>query len=85
MVYLRSSLTNSSSCFKYTNEHAHNRYAAFIERSVSTTHPLAKSRGAVAAPEEIGELIAFLLSDKAGFITGECIAVDGGRQCLGAR
>ena len=23
--------------------------------------------------------------NKAGFITGECVAIDGGRQCLGAR
>lgn len=52
---------------------------------MSITHPLAKSRGSVAAPEEVGDLIAFLLSDKAQFITGECIAIDGGRQCLGAR
>eukprot|EP00038_Savillea_parva_P012548 m.205406 g.205406 ORF g.205406 m.205406 type:complete len:259 (-) comp22919_c0_seq1:94-870(-) len=60
-------------------------YAAFLERSVSTTHPLAKSRGTVAQPEEVGDLIAFLMSDRAAFITGECIAIDGGRQCLGAR
>lgn len=35
--------------------------------------------------QEVGELIAFLVSDRAGFITGDCIAIDGGRQCLGAR
>lgn len=28
--------------------------------------------------EEIGELVAFLLSDRASFITGEAIAIDGG-------
>ena len=28
---------------------------------------------------------AAVVSDKAGFITGDCVAVDGGRQCLGAR
>eukprot|EP00730_Choanoeca_flexa_P000746 TRINITY_DN10321_c0_g2_i4.p2 TRINITY_DN10321_c0_g2~~TRINITY_DN10321_c0_g2_i4.p2 ORF type:complete len:290 (+),score=46.78 TRINITY_DN10321_c0_g2_i4:1724-2593(+) len=61
------------------------QYAAFVQRSVEVTHPLAAARGKVGQPEEVGELIAFLLSDKAGFITGECIAIDGGRQCLGAR
>jgi enoyl-[acyl-carrier-protein] reductase (NADH) len=34
---------------------------------------------------QVGELIAFLVSDRAAFITGDCIAIDGGRQCLGAR
>ena len=60
-------------------------YAAFLERSVGVTHPLAASRGACGAPDEVANLIAFLASDKAGFITGDCIAIDGGRQCLGAR
>ncbi|NBO64271.1 MAG: 3-oxoacyl-ACP reductase FabG [Acidobacteria bacterium] len=30
-------------------------------------------------PEEVAELIAFLASDEAGFITGEVIGIDGGR------
>lgn len=49
------------------------------------THPLSQSLERVGQPEEVGELIAFLVSDKAKFITGECIAIDGGRQNLGAR
>lgn len=61
------------------------KYKAFLERSITTTHPLAGSLGRVGQPEEVGELIAFLISDKAKFITGECIAIDGGRQNLGAR
>lgn len=56
------------------------QYAGFLERS-KITHPL----GRVGNPEEVGNLIAFLASDKASFMTGECIAIDGGRQCLGAR
>ena len=32
-------------------------------------------------PEDIGGLIAFLLSDEAGFINGEVIRVDGGALC----
>ncbi len=49
-------------------------YAAFLERSTAT-HPL----GRVGWPEEVAELIVFLGSAKAGWITGETIAIDGGR------
>jgi NAD(P)-dependent dehydrogenase (short-subunit alcohol dehydrogenase family) len=61
------------------------QYAAFLQRSIEVTHPLAAALGRVGQPDEVGELIAFLVSDKAKFISGECIAVDGGRQNLGAR
>jgi NAD(P)-dependent dehydrogenase (short-subunit alcohol dehydrogenase family) len=61
------------------------RYEEFIKRSIEVTHPLAKSLGRVGQPEEVAELIGFLLSKNAAFITGECIAIDGGRQNLGAR
>lgn len=61
------------------------KYEAFLKRSIEVTHPLAVSLGRVGQPEEVGELIAFLISDNAKFITGECIAIDGGRQNLGAR
>lgn len=61
------------------------QYSAFLKRSIETTHPLAASLGRVAQPNDVAELIAFLASDKAQFMTGECIAIDGGRQNLGAR
>ncbi|NAZ33995.1 MAG: SDR family oxidoreductase [Pyrobaculum sp.] len=35
--------------------------------------------GRLAKPEEIGELVAFLASDKASYITGSLILIDGGR------
>lgn len=60
-------------------------YEHFLARSVSVTHPLGEALSRVAQPEEVGELIAFLASKNAAFITGECIAIDGGRQNLGAR
>jgi NAD(P)-dependent dehydrogenase (short-subunit alcohol dehydrogenase family) len=55
------------------------RYAAFLERA-ATTHPL----GRLGTAEEISDLIAFLLSPASGWITGETIAIDGGRHltCL---
>lgn len=55
------------------------RYAAFLEHS-RTTHPL----GRPGTPEEIADLIAFLVSPRASWITGESMAIDGGRHltCL---
>jgi NAD(P)-dependent dehydrogenase (short-subunit alcohol dehydrogenase family) len=55
------------------------KYAEFLERS-KTTHPL----GRPGDPAEIADLIVFLLSPSAGWITGETIAIDGGRHltCL---
>jgi NAD(P)-dependent dehydrogenase (short-subunit alcohol dehydrogenase family) len=55
-------------------------YAAFLERS-KQTHPL----GRAGEPEEIADLIAFLASEQAGWITGETISIDGGRHLTCAR
>lgn len=60
-------------------------YAGFLKRSIEVTHPLSTSLGRVGQPEEVAELISFLVSGKAKFLTGECIAIDGARQNLGAR
>jgi NAD(P)-dependent dehydrogenase (short-subunit alcohol dehydrogenase family) len=56
------------------------QYAAFLERS-KTTHPL----GRPGNPGDIAELILFLASDKASWMTGETIPVDGGRHLTCAR
>lgn len=61
------------------------QYQAFLKRSIDITHPLSANLGRVGEPEEVAELIAFLASNKAKFLTGECIAIDGGRQNLGSR
>jgi len=55
-------------------------YAAFLEHS-KTTHPL----GRVGRPEEIADLILFLASDRAGWITGATYSIDGGRAQTCAR
>jgi NAD(P)-dependent dehydrogenase (short-subunit alcohol dehydrogenase family) len=55
-------------------------YAKFLEHS-KTTHPL----GRVGRPEEIAELIAFLASDRASWITGVTYSIDGGRAQTCAR
>lgn len=56
------------------------KYQEFLEHSKST-HPL----GRVGKPEEAAELIAFLASEKAGWITGTTISIDGGRAQTCAR
>ena len=55
-------------------------YAAFLEHS-KTTHPL----GRVGQPEEVAELIYFLASPQAGWITGVSVPIDGGRAQTCAR
>lgn len=56
------------------------QYAAFLERS-KQTHPL----GRPGRPEDVAELILFLASDAASWMTGETIPVDGGRHLTCAR
>jgi NAD(P)-dependent dehydrogenase (short-subunit alcohol dehydrogenase family) len=55
-------------------------YAKFLTRS-RETHPL----GRPGEPGEIADLIFFLASDAAGWITGETISIDGGRHLTCAR
>jgi NAD(P)-dependent dehydrogenase (short-subunit alcohol dehydrogenase family) len=55
-------------------------YKAFLEHSKST-HPI----GRVGTPQEIAELIYFLASDKASWITGATYEIDGGRAQTCAR
>jgi NAD(P)-dependent dehydrogenase (short-subunit alcohol dehydrogenase family) len=50
-------------------------YSTFLEHS-KTTHPM----GRVGQPEEIADLIVFLASSKAGWITGVTVPIDGGRS-----
>lgn len=59
---------------------AEDAYGDFLEHS-KTTHPI----GRVGTPEEVGELIYYLASDKAGWITGSTYAIDGGRGQTCAR
>jgi NAD(P)-dependent dehydrogenase (short-subunit alcohol dehydrogenase family) len=59
---------------------AEDQYAKFLEHS-KETHPL----GRAGKPEEIAQLILFLASDRSGWITGETIAIDGGRHLTCAR
>ena len=56
------------------------KYAAFLEHS-RTTHPL----GRVGTPAEVAELILFLASPRASWITGVTYSIDGGRAETCAR
>jgi len=55
-------------------------YSAFLERS-KETHPL----GRAGQTDEVADLIAFLASDNAGWITGATVPIDGGRHLTCAR
>jgi len=55
-------------------------YGKFLEHS-KTTHPI----GRIGKPEEVAELILFLASDRAGWITGASYSIDGGRAQTCAR
>jgi len=56
------------------------KYAAFLERA-RETHPI----GRPGQPQDIASLILFLASDRAGWMTGETIPIDGGRHLTCAR
>lgn len=56
------------------------RYEAFLERSKST-HPL----GRPGTAEEVAALACFLVSDEAGWITGQLSSIDGGRALTSLR
>ena len=56
------------------------QYDAFLEHS-KQTHPL----GRVGQPQEIAELVFFLASDLASWITGATYSIDGGRAQTCAR
>ena len=56
------------------------KYGQFKEHS-KTTHPI----GRIGNPKEVAELILFLASENAGWITGVTYSIDGGRQLTCAR
>lgn len=49
-----------------------------VREAVVAGHPI----GRVSQPEEIAEAAAWLLSDAASFVTGACVALDGGYTAL---
>jgi NAD(P)-dependent dehydrogenase (short-subunit alcohol dehydrogenase family) len=53
-----------------------------IDADGNATHPYADGvpLGRLAQPEEIAEVAAFLLSDRASYLTGQAVIVDGGQS-----
>tara|TARA_Y100000590_G_scaffold308148_1_gene347911 strand:+ start:1127 stop:1948 length:822 start_codon:yes stop_codon:yes gene_type:complete len=51
-----------------------------VVRRYGTTHPL----GRIGQPVDIANVVLFLASDKASFMTGEHVCIDGGYNALGA-
>ena len=60
----------------FTNSGMSEEESASYMESCKTLHPL----GRVGKVEEVASVIAFLASDMASFVTGQTIAVDGGRS-----
>jgi len=59
---------------KSAADKSHNGDIEAVEQLVRERHPLKR----IGKPEDVANLIEFLCSDKAGFITGALIPVDGG-------
>lgn len=62
--------------FQKNNGVSEETYNMLVESS-KTSYPL----GRAGEPEDVAEAIAFLASDKARFITGVNLPVDGGKSC----
>lgn len=57
-------------------------YTAALPRETFTELGATTPMGRAAEPGEIAELVAFLISAKAGYITGAVLPVDGGRTAV---
>jgi len=60
------------------------RFAAALVAGGEDTAAARYPMGRLGTPEDVAELVAFLVSDAAGWITGETVRVDGGLLATGA-
>lgn len=54
--------------------------ALYADEDVAAAYPMKR----LGAPEDVGELVAFLVSDAASWITGETVRIDGGLLATGS-
>ena len=55
-----------------------------VPEAAAGTHGMNNPLGRPGRPEELADLAAFLVSDHAAYIQGECVTIDGGRWLKGA-
>ena len=83
--YGKDNITVNNVCPGYTRTARLNELAARLAKNEGLTQDQAESRwtsaiplGRLAEPEEFASVVAFLASERASYITGSSIAVDGG-------